>query len=42
MEAQTLLDCGASTCFMYKELVQQYKLVLKENNILVQIEVIDG
>ncbi len=42
MEAQTLLDCGASTCFMYKELMQQYKLALMENNILVQIEVING
>jgi hypothetical protein len=42
MEAQTLLDSHASTCFIDKELVQQYKLALVENNTLVLVEVIDG
>jgi hypothetical protein len=42
METQTLFDCGASTCFMYKKLVQQYKLALMENNTPMLIEVIDG
>jgi hypothetical protein len=30
MEAQTLVDFSASTCFIYKELMRQYKLVLVE------------
>ncbi len=30
MEAQTLFDSNASTCFKDKELVQQYKLVIVE------------
>jgi hypothetical protein len=42
MEAQTLLDFNASTCFINKELVQQYKLAIVENNTLVLVEVING
>jgi hypothetical protein len=42
MEAQTFFDWGTWTCFMYKELVQQYKLALMENNTPVSIEAIDG
>jgi len=42
MEAQTFLDYGAPTCFMDKELVWQYKLVLMEKNTLMLVEVIDG
>jgi hypothetical protein len=42
MEAQELLDYGASTCFMDKELVQQYKLTLVEKNTLMLVKVIDG
>jgi hypothetical protein len=41
MEAQALLDSSTSTCFMDKELVQPYKLVIVEKNTLVPIEVID-
>ncbi len=42
MEAQAFFDYGASTCFMDKELMQQYKLVLMEKNTLMLVEVIDG
>jgi hypothetical protein len=42
MEAQTLLDSSTLTCFIDKELVQRYKLVLMKNNTLMPIEVIDG
>ncbi len=42
MEAQTLIDFSTSTCFMDKELVRQYKLVLVEKSILVLVEVING
>jgi hypothetical protein len=42
MEAQALFYFGASTCFMDKELMWQYKLVLMEKNTLVSVEVIDG
>jgi len=42
IEAQTFFDSNASTCFMDKELVRQYKLVLMEKNTPVSIEVIDG
>jgi hypothetical protein len=42
MEAQTFLNSNTSTCFIYKKMVQQYKLALMENNTLVLIEVIDG
>jgi hypothetical protein len=42
METQTFFDFGALTCFIDKELVQQYKLTLMEKNTLVPIEVIDG
>jgi hypothetical protein len=42
MEAQTFLNFGASTCFMDKEVVRQYKLVLVEKNTLVPVEVING
>jgi hypothetical protein len=42
MEAQTLIDFSTSTCFMDKELVGQYKLVLVEKNIPMSVEVING
>jgi hypothetical protein len=42
MEAQTFFYSGASTCFMDKELMRQYKLVLVEKNTLVSVGVIDG
>ncbi len=42
METQTLLDFGVSTCFINKELVQQYKLALVKNNTPVPVEIIDG
>ncbi len=42
MEAQTLIDFGAPTCFMDKKLVQQYKLVLLKNNTLMPVGVIGG
>jgi hypothetical protein len=42
MEARTLLDYGALTCFINKELMWQYKLALMEKNIPVSIDVIDG
>jgi hypothetical protein len=42
MEAQALLDFGASTCFINKKLVQQYKLALVKKNTLMPMEVIDG
>jgi hypothetical protein len=42
MEAQTLLDYGASTCFINKELVRHYKLGVVENNTSMSVEVIDG
>ncbi len=42
MDAQTLFDSGISTCFMDKELVWQYKLVIMEKSTLVFVEVIDG
>jgi hypothetical protein len=35
MEVQTLLDSGASTCFMDKELMQQYKLYSGKEHIVV-------
>jgi hypothetical protein len=41
MEAQALFDSSTSTCFMDKELMQPYKLVIMEKNTLVPIEVID-
>jgi hypothetical protein len=42
MEAWTFLDYGASTCFINKELVWQYKLALVEKSIPVSIDIIDG
>jgi hypothetical protein len=42
MEAQTLLDSGALTCFINKKLVQQYKLALVKKIIPMPMEVIDG
>ncbi len=42
MEAQARFDYGASTCFMDKELVWQYKLTLVEKNTPMLFEVIDG
>jgi hypothetical protein len=42
METQALLDFSALACFMDKEVVQQYKLVIMEKNTLVSVEVIDG
>jgi hypothetical protein len=42
MEAQALIDSGTSTCFIDRELVQQYKLLLMEKNALMSIEVING
>jgi hypothetical protein len=42
MEVQAFFDFNASTCFMDKELMQQYKLVLVEKSTLVPIKVIDG
>jgi len=42
MEAQTVIDFSTLTCFIDKKMVQQYKLVLVENNALVSIEVING
>jgi hypothetical protein len=41
MEAQALINYGASTCFMDKGLVWQYKLALVEKSTLVLVEVID-
>jgi hypothetical protein len=42
MEAQTLLNFGASTCFMDKELVRQYKLALMKKSRTMPIKIIDG
>jgi hypothetical protein len=42
MEVWTFIDFGASTCFMDKELVRQYNLVLVKKNIPMSIEVING
>ncbi len=42
MEAQTFFNFGTSTCFMDKELVQQYNFALVEKNTLVLVAVIDG
>jgi hypothetical protein len=42
MEAQTLLDSGASTYFMDKKLVQQCEWVVVEKHTLMLVEVIDG
>jgi len=42
MQAQTFIDSGALKCFMDKELVWQYKLVLMEKNTLMLVEIVDG
>jgi hypothetical protein len=42
IKTQTLLDSGASTCFVDKELVQQHKLALVKKVTLIGIEVIDS
>jgi hypothetical protein len=42
MEAQTFFDSSASTCFVDKELVRQYKLILVENSTPMLVEIIDG
>jgi len=42
IEAQTLIDFGTSTCFMNKELMQQYKLDIVEESTPMLVEVIDG
>jgi hypothetical protein len=42
MQAQTLLDSSALACYMYKKLMQQYKLVIMEKNAPLLVEVIDG
>jgi hypothetical protein len=41
MEAQSFINYGASTCFMDKGFVWQYKLALVEKSTLVLVEVID-
>ncbi len=42
IEAQALIDFGTSTCFMNKELMQQYKLDIVEESTPMLVEVIDG
>jgi len=42
IKAQALIDFGSSTCFMNKELMQQYKLAIVEENTPVPVDVING
>jgi IMP cyclohydrolase len=42
MEAKTFFNYGALACYMDKELVWQYKLVLMEKNTPMLTEVVDG
>jgi hypothetical protein len=42
IEAQTLLNFDALTCFIDKELVPQCKLIIMEKNTSLLVEVING
>jgi hypothetical protein len=42
MDAQTFFYFSTSTCFVDKELVQQYKLILVEKSTPIPVEIIDG
>jgi hypothetical protein len=42
VRTQTLIDLGASKCFINKRLVRQHSLTLVEKMTLVVVEVTDG
>jgi hypothetical protein len=42
VQTQTLINLGASTCFIDKRLVRQHSLALVEKTTLVVVEMTDG